>query len=528
MAERAHPDPDRFLLALGGVVSEAVSADRAFDLVSEAALRHLGCVYTGLLLTDSRAAGEAGSRFRHRGYAITASDPAALLLQSMHYWDGQRAATRWDNSDQACEWSAWPLWHRQKLAGVFGVQWPVGPGTQRLPGAMYDVLCKLAASLLDRGLTIEELHLAQAELLDENQYLREEIHNRFRPENFIWVSGAMDELCQAALRVASSTATVLITGETGTGKELLAHLIHQHSQRANGPFIRVNCAALPETLLESELFGHVRGAFTGATADRKGRFEAADNGTIFLDEIGDMSPKLQVRLLRVLQEREFERVGEGRTRKINVRVIVATHRDLAAEVAANRFREDLFYRLNVVYLHLPPLRERPDDILPLAEFFLSRYNQENLKRVQIRSPAVVAVFQRYPWPGNVRELQNCIEKAVILAPGEELTIDLLPATAVSLAADTPAVASPPSAGAAAERLLGEWFREEFAAGRFAPGEAHRQAVAAVEKPLLEAVLDQTGGNQLAASRVLGINRNTLRAKLRQYGIRPGPARETPA
>jgi len=317
---------------------------------------------------------------------------------------------------------------------------------------------------------------------------------------------------------------VLIHGETGTGKELLAHMIHEHSPRSRGPFIRVNCAALPDTLLESELFGHVKGAFTGATGDRKGRFEAADGGTIFLDEIGDISQSLQIRLLRVLQEREIERVGEQQTRKINVRVITATHRRLESEMAAGRFREDLYYRLNVVYLFIPPLRERPDDILPLVEYFLSRFNRENLKAVQIKSAEVIRILTGYSWPGNVRQLQNCIEKAVILAPGDELTIDLLPAEIATQDGDQGSGSSARSEGLGAGGIP-ELIQQTMAEGKNS-GDVYAQMLSRMEKPLLVAALSATRGNQLAASRLLGINRNTLREKLVRHALlTPRPVRQ---
>jgi two-component system response regulator HydG len=229
----------------------------------------------------------------------------------------------------------------------------------------------------------------------------------------------MQEILAVIKKVAPTTATVLITGETGTGKELLAALIHFGSQRNKAPFVKVNCAALHENLLESELFGHERGSFTGAEKLRIGRFEQADKGTIFLDEIGDMSSTTQAKVLRVLQEQEFERLGSsGRSVKVDVRVVVATNKDLRIEVKDGRFRQDLYFRLNVVNLRIPPLRERLDDILPLARFFLNRYAVDFKKRVSGFSPEAIEKIRRYSWPGNVRELQNSIERAVLLSDGE--------------------------------------------------------------------------------------------------------------
>lgn len=236
----------------------------------------------------------------------------------------------------------------------------------------------------------------------------------------------MQQVYRLTRKVAQSDASVLLLGETGTGKELVARAIHQLSGRKNGPFVRVNCGALTESLLESELFGHVRGSFTGAINNRTGRFEAAHTGTIFLDEINSTTPQLQVKLLRVLQEREFERVGDTQTIQVNTRVIAASNRDLLEEIELGHFREDLYYRLNVVSIELPPLRERREDIPELVSYFLENYNEVNDRYVTHIAGDAMRAMQEYHWPGNVRELQNYIERAVVLADRDELSIDLLP------------------------------------------------------------------------------------------------------
>ncbi len=251
-------------------------------------------------------------------------------------------------------------------------------------------------------------------------------HTRPPIPDLIGASPAMQKVYELTRRVVRSNASVLLLGETGTGKELVAKAVHQISQRASGPFVRVNCGALSESLLESELFGHVRGAFTGAIANRTGRFEAAHTGTIFLDEINSTTPKLQVKLLRVLQEREFERVGDTQTVRVDTRVVAASNRDLMAEVEADNFREDLYYRLNVVPIHLPPLRDRSEDIAELVGHFLTYYNEENDRYVTHIEPKALEALQNYHWPGNVRELQNYVERAVVMATGDELTCELLP------------------------------------------------------------------------------------------------------
>src|SRR3954451_6270971 len=239
-------------------------------------------------------------------------------------------------------------------------------------------------------------------------------------------SPSMREVYRTTRQVAPSRACVLIVGETGTGKELGARAVHDLSPRHSGPYIRVNCGALTESLLESELFGHVKGSFTGAVDNRTGRFEAAHAGSIFLDEINSTSPKLQVKLLRVLQEGEFERVGDNNTKKVDTRIIAATNRDLLEEIEGGRFREDLYYRLNVVPIYLPPLRERRDDIEPLVLFFLGRYAEQNRREVRKVHPEAMRLLREHDWPGNVRELQNYVERAVILGTGSELAVEHLP------------------------------------------------------------------------------------------------------
>jgi len=325
---------------------------------------------------------------------------------------------------------------------------------------------------------------------------------------------AMHEVYAMTRRVAASNASVLLVGETGTGKELIAKAIHQLSPRGTGPFVRVNCGALSESLLESELFGHVRGAFTGAVANRTGRFEAAHTGTIFLDEINSTTPKLQVKLLRVLQEREFERVGDTETIRVDTRVIAASNRELLDEVARENFREDLYYRLNVVPIYLPPLRARRDDIPLLVGHFLEHYNETNDRYVVHIQKEALGALVKYHWPGNVRELQNVVERCVVLAPGDELTLDLLPP---AVRGGRPPVTLP-GRGGDLDSLARELVEQGLANASAEDDNLFERIVSRVERELIAQMLAACGGVQLKAAARLGINRNTLRKKLVEHGM----------
>jgi two-component system response regulator HydG len=307
------------------------------------------------------------------------------------------------------------------------------------------------------------------------------------PLGIVAESGPMRQLVDLARRVAQVDSTILITGESGSGKERIARLVHRESERATGPFIAVNCGAITETLLESELFGHVRGAFTGAIQDRPGLFEAAHGGTLLLDEIGDVSPAMQVKLLRVLQEREIRRVGENRSRRVDVRVLAATHRDLAARVASGDFRKDLYYRLDVVELPVPPLRARREDILPLAVVLHAAAARRMRRKVTALAPAAADQLLRYPWPGNVRELENAMERAVALARGSRVERDDLP----------------------------EEVRQAFPSIVIAAGKV--RALAQIEKDYILAALQVNGGNQTRTAAQLQIGLATLYRRLKLYG-----------
>jgi two-component system nitrogen regulation response regulator GlnG len=323
---------------------------------------------------------------------------------------------------------------------------------------------------------------------------------------------AMQEVYKAIGRVAAQDVTVLIQGESGTGKELVARALYQHSRRSQAPFLALNCAAIPETLLESELFGHEKGAFTGADRQRIGKFEQAHGGTIFLDEIGDMAAATQAKVLRLLQEQRFERIGGNSTIQTDVRVIAATNHDLGAAAAAGRFRQDLFYRLNGFTIRLPPMRERREDLPLLVDHFLKRFNRALDRQVRSVAPEAMDRLQAHDWPGNVRELQNVLKYALVRARGPILTPDCLPE---NLRAHAPAVLSPEAPAEAGSFDLAAFTTDLLRAGE---PDIYRKVSLAVDRVILETVLRHVRGNQVQASELLGISRTTLRGKLRSLGL----------
>ncbi len=328
-----------------------------------------------------------------------------------------------------------------------------------------------------------------ASLRAENLRLQEQIARGFRPNDMVGTSGLMRNVYYHIEQVAGSRTTVLVRGESGTGKELVAKAIHENSPRKKGPFVKFNCAALPDSIIESELFGHEKGAFTGALAMRKGRFEIADGGTIFLDEIGDISPTVQTKLLRVLQEREFERVGSQTPLKVDVRVIAATSRDLEAMMQDNTFRADLYYRLNVFPIYVPPLRERKCDILLLADHFIEKYARVNGSKVRRISSAAIDLLVSYHWPGNVRELENCIERAVLLAKGESIQAHHLP----------PTLQKKNSTESSQRATLAD-------------------ALDALEREMVVDALKESDCNMAAAARQLGLTERKMGLRVAKYGI----------
>ena len=344
---------------------------------------------------------------------------------------------------------------------------------------------------------IHALQAAEERLREEALYLREELAQLVRFETLIGESPGMQEVYRLIERILNTAVTVLITGESGTGKELVARVIHSKGPRAKGPFIAINCAAIPETLLEAELFGYEKGAFTGATQRKPGRFELASGGTLFLDEIGEMSLGLQAKLLRVLQEQRFERLGGTATLATDARIIAATNRDPTRLIADGRVREDLFYRLNVYPIHVPPLRERKEDLLPLALHFLRKHGRGLQKEVVGLSKEAGKMLSRYHWPGNVRELENAMERAVIVCRGATVTAQDLP---VSLK----------------EQLPGQTLRTAVFT---LPPEGID--LAELEKQLIYQALQQVNFNKSKASKLLGLSRTQLRTRMKHYGLKAG-------
>lgn len=355
--------------------------------------------------------------------------------------------------------------------------------------------------LIDRACASSRLMQTPAVLADEVTPERGDV--------LVGRCASMQEVYKAIGRVASQDVIVLLLGESGTGKELAARAIYQHSRRADRPFMAINCGALSENLLESELFGHEKGAFTGADRKRIGKFEQCNGGTLFLDEAADMSPMTQVKLLRVLQEGQFQRVGGNETLTCDVRLIAATNADLDRRVAEGRFRSDLYFRLNVFSIRLPPLRERGDDLLLLIDYYLKRFGRELNKSLQPLPPETLAALQRYPWPGNIRELQSVLKQAILQMAGSVLLPEFLP----------PAILHPAPATAGSV-LTSPFDLDHFVDERLAAGseDLHAECLVQLERRLLTRVLQQTGGNQVQAARILGINRGSLRAKIRALHI----------
>jgi len=398
-----------------------------------------------------------------------------------------RTATRRAAHDEELSFVCVPIKKGTQVVGALSVDRPYDEGyslqdAQRL-------LSIIAAIIAQYVINLETIQMEKEQLREENQRLQQELANKFRITNIVGNSNKMREVFQMISQVCRSNATVLIRGESGTGKELTANAIHYNSLRAKNPFVKVNCAALPSNLIESELFGHEKGAFTGAIRQKRGKFELATKGTIFLDEIGSVGPDVQVKLLRVLQEREFERVGGYETIKVDVRIIAATNKNLEKAVEEESFRSDLYYRLNVFPVYMPPLRERKTDILLLADYFLEKYTKENQKDIRRFSTPAIDMLVQYHWPGNVRELENCIERAVLLCEEGVIHSYHLPPT-VQTAEESDTL----------------------------PGRSLEDAVANLEREMVIDALKTTRGNMAKAAQLLKTTERKFAYKTRKYGV----------
>jgi Nif-specific regulatory protein len=398
-----------------------------------------------------------------------------------------RAARRHELPNQELSFVCVPIVLARKAAGALGIDLLYKPERDFERSVKF---LGVVASMIAQALKVQRLIEEERQrLVDENTHLRQELKERYDFSNIIGSSGPVRQMYEQIAQVARTNTTVLIRGESGTGKELIAHAIHYNSLRAHKPFVKVSCGALPESLIEAELFGHEKGAFTGADARKKGRFELAEGGTLFLDEIGDVNPGTQVKLLRVLQEREFERVGGTDTIKVNVRMIAATNKDLERAIAAGTFREDLYYRLNVFSIFVPPLRDRKADLLLLADHFLEKLAREHRKTIKRISTPAIDMLASYHWPGNVRELQNALERAVLVCEGQVIHAHHLP----------PSLQTAEASGTITRVSL-------------------KDAVGAYERDLIQDALKTTRGNMAKAARLLDTTERVVSYKVKIYAI----------
>jgi Nif-specific regulatory protein len=490
------------LLEVSQALSGTLNLKSALHRVLEVLAKHHGAIRS--MVTMLRDAGEL---------FVEASDGLDRPAQAVHYRMGEgitgrvvetgkpvvvprvsrepamlnRAARRTDGDEQELSFVCVPILLNRRAVGALGVDLRYKPerdfeSSQKFFG--------LVAAMIAQAVKIQRLiEEDKRRLVDENEHLRQELRDKYDFSNIIGTSGPVRQVYEQVAQVATTNTTVLIRGESGTGKELIAHAIHYNSLRAKKPFVKVSCAALPESLIEAELFGHEKGAFTGAEARKKGRFELAEGGTLFLDEIGDVNLSTQVKLLRVLQEREFERVGGTETIKVNVRLIAATNKDMEVALAEGSFREDLYYRLNVFTIFVPPLRDRKADLLLLADHFLEKFSREHGKSIKRISTPAIDMLVSYHWPGNVREMENALERAVLMCEGQVVHAHHLP----------PSLQTAEASGTVTRVSLAD-------------------AVVAYEKDLIQDALKTTRGNRAKAARLLDSTERILNYKIRKYAV----------
>ena len=421
------------------------------------------------------------------GKVVESSRPIIVPRVSKEPTFLNRAAKRPELLKEELSFICVPILLNRRAIGALGVDLRFNPDRD------YDRYTKflgIVASSIAQSVKIQRLvEEDKKRLVDENTHLKQELKERYDFSSIIGTSGPVRQMYEQMSNVAAANTTVLIRGESGTGKEMVAHAIHYNSPRQNKPFVKVSCAALPDSLIESELFGYERGAFTGADQRKKGRFEMAEGGTLFLDEIGDINLNTQVKLLRVLQEREFERLGSTETIKVNVRLIAATNKDMERAIAAGTFREDLYYRLNVFTIFVPPLRERKADLLLLVDHFLEKFSREHHKNIKRISTPAIDMLMSYHWPGNVRELENTLERAVLMCDGQVIHGHHLP----------PSLQTAEASGTVTRVSLSD-------------------AVAGFEKDLIQDALKTTRGNRAKAARLLDTTERVLNYKVRKYAI----------
>ena len=460
-----------------------------------------------LIVDDDRNTRDGLQRALRRGYDVLVAESGDRALQVLQERDVDvlLSDVRMPGMDGLTLLQRARAHHPELVSILLTAYGNVEVAVEAMKVGAYDFLMKPVN--LDHLDLLLQRALRSRDVESENRKLREELDHKFGLENIIGASSAMQELFDTIRQAAPSQATVLIQGESGTGKELVAHAVHRLSTRSRGPFVAVHCAALSDTLLESELFGHEKGAFTGAVARRKGRFELADGGTLFLDEISEIDPSVQVKLLRVLEERCFERVGGNESVEVDIRLVAATNRDLRAWVDDGRFREDLFFRLDVVNIMMPPLRERLDDLPLLCAHFMREFSERNNKVVAGISAEAIDMLSGYRWPGNIRELRNTMEKMVVLSRGDRLGVRDVPANIRQAVRGDAGAAVPVRSTAAL-------------------GGGGMHSLADTEKALIMKAIDEQGGNRTKAAEVLGISRRTLHRKLKQYEQEDAAVRDT--
>lgn len=484
--------------ALSGTLNLRASLSRVLEVLS----KHHGTVRSLVVLqhdhgdlrveaSDGLDARSHAVRYRLGegivGKVVESSRPIVVPRVSEEPTFLNRAAKRTAAQKQELTFICVPILLNRKAIGALGIDLKFNPERD------YDRYVKflgIVASNIAQAIKIQRLvEEDKKRLVDENADLKRELKQRYDFSSIIGSSGPIRNMYEQMAQVASTNTTVLVRGESGTGKELIAHAIHYNSPRANKPFVKVSCAALPDSLIESELFGYERGAFTGAEQRKKGRFELAEGGTLFLDEIGDINLSTQVKLLRVLQEREFERLGSTDTIKVNVRLLAATNKDMERAIAAGTFREDLYYRLNVFSIFVPPLRERKADLLQLVDHFLEKFSREHHKQIKRISTPAIDMLMSYHWPGNVRELENTVERAVLMCDGQVIHGHHLP----------PSLQSAEASGTVTRVSLAD-------------------AVAGFEKDLIQDALKSTRGNRAKAARLLDSTERVLNYKVKKYAI----------